>query len=107
MTQPKARSQACNSAEMGTACLTNVLRSLSRSDGVRRLAGARRNRRKRLTFTEVRYARAVLFNIRVENCDCLALRCNLAPKRGDRGLCLFSLLALVFQDCQCDDDNAI
>ena len=52
-----------------------------------------------LTFTEVRDACAVLLNVCIENRDCLALGCHLAPKRGDRRFCLLGLLAFAFEHC--------
>jgi hypothetical protein len=104
MTQPQARSQARNSADIGIACMASVFRSLSRSGGVQMSVsvGARNDGRKeeKLTFTEVRHACAVLLNVCIESRDRLSLGCDLAPKRVDRRFCLLSLLALAFKHCK-------
>jgi hypothetical protein len=98
MTQRKVRSQARNCADMDAACFANVFRSLSRSDEE---VGARNYlcKEEELTFTEVRDACAVLLNVCIESRDCLALGCNLAPKRSNRRFCLVGLLAFAFEHC--------
>jgi hypothetical protein len=40
-----------------------------------------------------------LLDVGIESRDCLALCCNLAPKRSDRRFCLLGLLAFAFEHC--------
>ena|SRR5712671_6016581 len=94
-TNPKARSQARNSADRSAAFVANVFFSISRSK--RGLGCDTIDVGGKPTFPEVRNARAVLLNLGVESCYFFTVRCDLASKSGNRRLHLFSFLTLAFE----------